>query len=384
MRSPRLSLALNTGFAAGRWSGPKELFYLAESLGVYKLDIAVNSECDPLRFGRSYLDEWLSQMLSASRPGTPQPAMLSWTIAGASFFGMAGEHDGVRAHLRDQLFKPLIDCACRLGSGLTLPFNAIPNSALQQPQLYRRTVSRLTDELAELSHYGSERLPRPLAVAPAAAPHLLPWRRRESERLARAAEGRIGVSLECAQIGPQRHFLRPARDTLLAAIEAERRGRPSPALWLGPVAAEAELRAAGEEPEREAEEMAYRIEQIQEGYPYLFAEEEDAQPEAWLHTLAPRLQALTVAGGTGQSGGSGGAERLRALLAAYRRGLDEHAAASQAAESAVEPPDELLVTLSYRPESAMSGQELLRRIAADVTMLRSVIAEDDCRLDEIV
>jgi hypothetical protein len=357
---------LHSGFAAGRWHGPEELFYLAESVGLGQLDMDARLECDPLFYGPEAPTQWVDRVRRAAETSTCRVGMVSWRDFENPRLGLAAPRPEERDRLQEQLFGPLLQCAGELECGFALSCHAIANGELQDASEYRKSYTRLAEELSRIAAQSEHHRSSSVLVEAGPAPHIPPWNREDAERLLDAVRPTPSLSVDYEHIGPQAHLVRPSREALVRAIEQVRHGAPPDSLWLGAVSAEAELHIAAEEPDREIDEMAYRIEEAMDQHPYLFGTQADGDPAAWLERLAPHIRQLRVPINID-------VDTLRELLRSYRSGI----------EAAGTAPDELLVTLTPEPVHAVSGQQLLRRIAAAVFEMRALIAEDGMSLEDL-
>lgn len=389
---PRIYLAVDNCFATKRWTSPAEWMRIAQEAGIYFVEASADTECDPLYTTPAYIADWKREIeAQAQRTGVRVSSLYSGHGSYATL-GLAHTDLRVRRHMLDSWLKPMWRTAMELGAGLGFYCHAFADSLLQDPRAYRAALEELYGSLSELAAVEPGYRGGYLSLEQMYSPHQVPWTIPGTVSLMRSIYSAAGhplyITIDTGHASGQRRFLRPGRTQLAEAIAGIRSGERLEGRWFGPeVARELLEEAALQQPAADVE-SARLIEEALRPFPYLFAEEEDGDPYAWIARLgcySPTLHLQQTSGGfsrhlpfTAENNRSGivtGEGVLEAIAESYAR-----------AEAPGMPPRvaDIYLTIEMFAGTAAIPADIINNLRGSAEYWRRFIPEDGLPIGELV
>lgn len=389
---PKIYLAIDNCFASKRWTRPGEWMAIVRDLGVRCVEASADNECDPLYCGDEYLADWVKDVRRASEETGVAVCNLYSGHGTYATLGLAHTDPRVRERILHQWIKPMCSAAGEVGAGLGFFAHAFAEAILQDPRRCADAREQLFDSLAEVARFYAEVGEKTVGVEQMYTPHQVPWTLAGCEELLAEVTRRAGrpfyVSLDTGHQSGQRRFLRPGVEQIAAAIgEARETGDRTPP-WLGPVEAYRLFDEAVRQPDDDPDVAAGRILEVQERYPYLFAEHRDGDTYAWLERLAPYSPIVHLQQTDGMrsahwpftaefnsQGIIHGEKVLQAIHQAYRKTPCD-----------AMPPrvEEIYLTIEVFSGTAQLRPDILRNLRQTVEYWRAFVPEDGLAVDELV
>ena len=175
MSYPRVFLTLDNCFAVKRWTLPGEWMPAVRDLGVRYVEASTDNECDPFYTGEDHLRDWSEAVRrEEARTGVK---VVNFCTGYSTYRTVGLLHPDPRVVRRivDEWIKVMIRVSGRLGAGLGFYLHAFPDSALQEPAVYRELETRLLDTMAEVVEYADRQGAGPIMLEQMYAPHQTPW-----------------------------------------------------------------------------------------------------------------------------------------------------------------------------------------------------------------
>jgi sugar phosphate isomerase/epimerase len=259
-------------------------------LGIYAVEASADTELDPLYLGPDYLSRWQDEVREAALRHGCSVANLYSGHGTYATLGLSHTDHNVRTRFLEEWLKPMLATAASLGAGMGFYTHAFPQSVLADPARFEEEFDALAGNLAEVARYHAGVDPdRGIGVEQMYTPHQVPWTitqaRELLSRVYRIGGAPFHLTIDVGHQSGQHRFRRPTAERLAAAIAETRSDGVPPSWWIGPdPVVERVLRAAA----APAGDDAVRATEIAEhlaDYPYLYSEETDSDPYAWLRTL---------------------------------------------------------------------------------------------------
>jgi D-erythrulose 1-phosphate 3-epimerase len=388
---PKMYLAFDNCFAIKRWIEPDDWMAMIKGLGVSCVEASTDNEMDPLFEPREYMDDWVARVLDLEKEHGMKVVNFYTGYQTYRTAGFAHPDARIRRKLLEDWHKVLVDIAASIGAGMGFSFFAVPDKDLQDPARYLKTKETILSIMAELVTYAWERGPVPISVEQMYAPHQPPWTIRGSKEYLAELFSLTGkpsyITIDLGhQIG-QRRFLRPSSARIGELLRMSRKGERVENVWLGPQSAHRLFLDAAKTSPAKDEGAIARIERELDGYPYLFAADEDGDTYRWLEELgcySPIVHMQQTNGlasshaaftpGNNEKGIIRGDRLLRAIAASYER-----------SESGGMPPKcgEIWLTFEIFAGNADMNHDILERLRETVEYWRRFIPQDGVELDRL-
>ena len=372
---PRISLAVDNCFAYKRWTRPDDWARVVSALGVRYVEASADTELDPLYVGLPYLERWVGEVKRAEKERGVRVCNLYSGHGTYTTLGLAHTAAAVREHLIVDWFFPMIRLAGELGAGMGFFAHAFEHAVLQDRATYDRSVAMLTEALARLNRYAGEVGCGKLGLEQMYAPHLYPFRLKDTEDLVREVTRLSGRDFYFTEDVGHHHvkYQRPDRGALA--------GGKVRGVWLG-------TDRAFSLADRGGISTWELISAEMDANPQLFSSPEDGDCYAWLARLgcySPIVHLQQTDGQTSahlpftqeenRRGKITGEKVLRALMRSYDR-----------PEIAGMPSrcDEIYLTLEVFSSTTSIPHDLLDDYRTSVAYWRRFVPEDGMALDELV
>lgn len=392
MKYPRVYLTLDNCFAVKRWTLPSEWMSVTRDLGIRYLEASTDNECDPFYGGEQYLQDWSDQVRRhQERTGV---RVVNFCTGHSTYrtIGLLHPDQRVVRRIVEDWIKVMIRVSGKLGAGLGFYFHAVPDSALQSPELYRQLQERLVGAMAEVIDYAAQQGAGPILLEQMYSPQQTPWTISGSLEYLRAVLRKTGapsyILIDTGHQVGQRRLVRPSR-SLLAELRARRYGAESlRTVWLGPLRVYDRLAELLEGPQAELDRYLDSLDEELAGFDYLFCEKRDSDLYSWLEEaggFAPIIHLQQTDGSSSshrpftpennERGIVRAQELLRALARSYERPGDPTL-----------PPktDKIYLTFEIFPGTADSSAEVLFRLRQSVEYWRRYVPQDGLPLDRLV
>jgi D-erythrulose 1-phosphate 3-epimerase len=391
---PRVHLAIDNCFASKRWTRPSEWMEVIRGLGLACIEASTDTECDPLYMGPEYIRDWVEEVRSQSvRQGLRVVNLYSGHGTYATL-GLGHTDVRVRERFHHEWLKALLLMAEGLGAGAGFYCHAFNDAVLQDPSQYTAMIIELCDRFADLAAFAERHGNTTIGVEQMYSPHQTPWTIDGAAGLLRNVYARGGkpfyITIDTGHSAGQDRFRRPGEQEVRTYLDSLARGRGGVAgrgtLWLGPERCHAMIeerrRARGSN-----EELVRAILQAIDAHAYLFAEEADGDPYAWLGRLgcySPIIHLQQTSGNksvhrpfTAQSNATGaifGDQVIKSLAASYRAPLDPSM-----------PPRcaDIYLTLEIFSATDSYNRDILHDLRESVHYWRRFIPEDGLALDQL-
>ena len=389
---PKVYLVYDNCFAIKRWIEPEDWMALIKDLGVFFVEASTDNEMDPLFEPREYMDDWAVRVMDLEKKHGMKVVNFYTGYQTYRTAGFAHPDARIRRKLLDEWHKVLVDIAARIKAGIGFSFFAIPEKILQDPGKYGETKETILSVMSELVAYAWERGRVPISVEQMYAPHQPPWTIQGSKEYLRELCALTGkpsyITIDLGhQIG-QRKFIRPSSSKIGELLQRFRKGDWVDNFWLGPQSAYRLFFDAVKSSPAKDDGVIGRIEREMDGYPYLFAKDEDGDTYRWFEELgcySPIVHMQQTNGITSshaaftrennEKGIIKGDKILRAIAASYEK-------------SAVEgmPPKcgEIYLSFELFAGNADMNHDTLRKLRESVEYWRQFIPKDGMELDRLL
>jgi D-erythrulose 1-phosphate 3-epimerase len=389
MSYPRIYLAIDNCFASKRWTTPMEWSrFIANELGLCCIEASADTENDSLYTPAAYRSEWVSQVREAQDATGARVVNLYSGHGTYATLGLAHTSLSVRNHLIEHWFKPMIDTAAALNSGVGFFAHAFPLSVLDDAAVYDSALDELQSNLALIARYGAERNISGVGLEQMYTPHQVPWTVRGAGALLREVATRSGtpfyLTIDVGHQCAQRRFVRPSEERLLSWLAHPQDSAP----WVGTTRAHRLLKEAMPVGGSMQQQAIQRIMADIESHPYLFAEQSDGDPYEWLTGLGcfSPIVHLQQTDGTRSNHlpfndqcNRTGIIDPRKILAALKRSYDNQTVDNDV----LKPCSTIYLTLEMFSGTADTPWDIVERLAASVEYWRRAIPRDGMLLDEL-
>ena len=277
---PRIHLAVDTCFAAGRWSDPRIWAEIVAESGVKAVAVSADCDFDPLYTEPGWYAVRLNRLKDAlNEYGLKVSAFTSGE--GTRFMmGFGSPAAAQRQYLIERWLTPFAETASALGAGVGWYFQAIPDEILEDPEQYRE-ARKLVGESVHRAARAVWSFSCPFAaVGQMYSPGQIPWTIGDTEDFIRQTG--IWTILDTGCQTGQHNFVRPPREELRRGLTED-----DPIPYVGTRnAAELYRRAKREYAAgRLSELLLDAAEEDMDRHPYLFAAPEDGDLYRWLGRL---------------------------------------------------------------------------------------------------
>lgn len=391
--NPRIHLSIDNCFASKRWTRPADWIRIIKELGINYVEVSADNECDPLYADPGYLEDWLSEVESASAETGVKIANLYSGHGTYATLGLAHTDRRNQERMQDQWLKVMIRNAARLRAGLGFYCHAFNEDILQDPKLYAAAEEALYARLAELAKYANAQTLRFVAVEQMYSPHQIPWTvpgaRKFLKEVWERGQNSLLLTLDTGHQYGQLRFVRKPSAELKQSLERARlKGRLEKGLWLGPASAYSLFREAGSVLEKEQDDYLRRLNQEMDGYPYMFASIEDADTYAWLRELgcySPVIH-LQQTDGTSSSHRPFTEQNNHDGIIEAKKVLHAIAAAYSAPSESGMPPrcEDIYLTLEIFSGTADLPVDIIAALAESARYWRTYVPEDGLTIQALL
>lgn len=386
---PLISLAIDNCFASKRWTRPEDWMPLIRDLGIRLVEASADTECDPLYMGPEYTHDWIAEVRRCSQRFGIEIANLYSGHGTYATLGLAHTDERVRLRFRDQWIKAQADTARSLGAGLGFFAHAINDASLQNPAEYRSVMHTLVLDLADLADYARNIGLSSIGLEQMYSPNQPPWTIDGAKGLLRSIFGMKAapfyLTLDLGHMNGQQYFHKPSAGQIFEWIDKKAAGKSCKGIWLGPKKA-VDLFSLAVSGQLDRETAIEEIQQLWNGYDYLFSSPQDGSVHRWLQELgcySPIIHLQQSDGKTSphwpfspeynQKGIIRGDEVLHSIGKAYER----------EPEAGMPPPcSRIVLTLEPFIGTAGNNYEALEQIAQSVAYWRQFIPRDGMPLSE--
>jgi hypothetical protein len=275
---------MDNSFATKRWTKPDEWAGIIRGLGIRHIEASADTEADPFYCGFEYLSDWLQEVRAACAAHAVTVENFYTGYTTYRTLGLAHPDARVRNRVLNDWLKVLARIAVQIPAGLGFYIQAIDESTLQNPAVYKATLESLYDTLAEVARFAGEQGPVPIILEQMYSPQQPPWTIEGAFEYLREVSGRSGypayIALDTGHQTGQHRFLRPSPSAIERSLAGE-----EPIPYLGPDAAYALFEEALGRPLAARAVAVARIEAEMDRFPRLFAEEKDGDLYRWLEEL---------------------------------------------------------------------------------------------------
>ncbi|WP_239616067.1 sugar phosphate isomerase/epimerase [Cohnella mopanensis] len=391
-RDPKLYLAVDNCFASKRWTKPAEWMTLLQSMGISHVEASADNECDPLYMSKEYLDNWVREVNSHTEKTGVRVANMYSGHGTYTTLGLAHHDISIRDRIQHEWIKPMANIAASVGAGLGFYCHAFADATLQVPSVYKEREEDLYSRLAEISVLCRELGIRAPSVEQMYTPHQIPWTIEGSKKLLKEVFGKSAspfyLTLDTGHQSGQHKFRRPEMEEIQLEAERNRQDGTSRPFWVGPYAAYDLFVEMCKSPIHEQTAYMNRINELMDGYPYLFAEAYDSDTYRWLEELGAYSPIVHLQQTTGTSSAHQpfteacnkdglifGEPLLRALKRAYQK-----------PEDVGMPPrcEDIYLTLEIFSGTSESNSDVLRKMEESITYWRKYIPRDGLKLSEAI
>jgi len=290
MKYPRIYLVADNCFAIKRWVRPIEWAKKIKDIGIKYIEMSTDNECDPLYNTEEYLKKWVENVkISEEKTGTK---VVNFYTGYQTYrtIGLAHPDKCVSKRLLDNWLKKMVKVSASLNVGLGFYFHAVPENALQSPEVFKKTHEQILENLSELATYAWENGKVQISLEQMYSPQQTPWTIKGAKEFIKEIYKRTGKPLYITidvghQIG-QRKFLRPKFEDIKDAISRFKRGGKIKNIWLGPLSAYNIFEEASKSDIIHLKDYVKKIEFEMDKYPYMFAEHKDGDTYNWFEELA--------------------------------------------------------------------------------------------------
>lgn len=387
MDFPKIYLAIDNCFASKRWTAPEQWMGLCSEWGVQYIEASADTECDPLYTTPAYIEDWTGKILDYSKKSGVHISSMYSGHGTYATLGLAHDDARIRTHILRDWLRPMVDTAAGLNAGLGFFCHAFSAQMLKNASAYQDGLNSLYQEIEEITRYASEKNLKFICTEQMYSPHQFPWTIATAQTFLSTVFQRTGapmyLTVDTGHASGQKTFQRPSRAALKAYLEHPQSGSTAASIWLGPEAVYGAVRrTAGN-----AEQAAGQLLQLMEQYPYMFAEERDGDPYAWLRTYgcySPVIHLqqtdgtfskhLPFTAQTNETGIIHGKRLLQAIYDSYLRSC------------AGMPPKckEIYLTLEIFSGTAEYNADIKQKMQESAAYWRKFVPKDGMRLDELV
>ena len=277
-------------FAIKRWVHPIEWTKKIRDIGIKYIEMSTDNECDPLYNTEEYLKKWVENVkISEEKTGTK---VVNFYTGYQTYrtIGLAHPDKCVSKRLLDNWLKKMIKVSANLNVGLGFYLHAIPEKALQSPEIFNKTHEQILENLSELAIYAWENGKVQISLEQMYSPQQTPWTIKGAKEFIKEIYKRTKkpfyITIDVGhQIG-QRKFLRPKFEDIKKAISRFKRSGKIENIWLGPLSAYNIFEKALKNDIIDLKDYVKKIEFEMDKYPYMFAEYKDGDTYNWLEELA--------------------------------------------------------------------------------------------------
>ena len=290
MNYPRIYLVADNCFAIKRWVYPIEWAKKIKDIGIKYIEASTDNECDPLYNVEKYLENWVENVRISEKETKTKVVNFYTGYQSYRTIGLAHPDRRVSKRILDDWLKKMVKVAASLNAGLGFYFHAIPEKALQSPEIFNKTHEQILESLSELAIYAWEIGKVQVSLEQMYSPQQTPWTIKGAKEfikeIYRRTEKPFYITIDVGhQIG-QRKFLRPKFEDIRNAISRFKRGGKIENIWLGPLSAydifEKTLKSNVINLKNYVKEIEFEMDK----YPYMFAEYKDGDTYNWLEELA--------------------------------------------------------------------------------------------------
>lgn len=290
MKYPRIYLVADNCFAIKRWIHPVEWAKKIKDIGIKYIEMSTDNECDPLYNTEEYLKKWVENVkISEEKTGTK---VVNFYTGYQTYrtIGLAHPDKRVSKRLLDNWLKKMVKVAASLNVGLGFYLHAMPEKALQSPEIFNKTHEQILENLSELATYAWENGKVQISLEQMYSPQQTPWTIKGAKEFIKEIYKRAGKPLYITidvghQIG-QRKFLKPKFEDIEKAISRFKRDGKIENIWLGPLSAYNIFERALKSDIIHLKDYVKKIEFEMDKYPYMFAEYKDGDTYNWFEELA--------------------------------------------------------------------------------------------------
>lgn len=384
MTYPRIYLVLDNCFAIKRWVKPEQWMELAKEIGFSYVEASTDNEIDPLFSAQDYMDDWFAEVERCSKKTGVKVVNFYTGYQTYRTVGLAHHDERMVKQLKENWLFNIIERIGKCGAyGLGFCFFAIPDRVLQNPQEHKKLVEKLYDEMSDIVRFAYEQNGVKISIEQMYAPHQPPFTISDSEAYMKNVLERVGnplyITLDTGHMVGQHRFFKPSAQEVEKSFSSS-----EPEIWLGGESVHKlweEYKANGN-----FAEGADVVMREMEKYPYMFAEERDADTYEWIRALAkysPIFHMQQTDGTksahapftpeTNKTGIITGEKLLKAIMHSYE---DEHEIQA--------PVEDIYLSFEIFAANVDRNRDTINGLKQTLSYWREFVPEDGMRLDELV
>ena len=394
---PRIFLAIDNCFASKRWTHPKEWMRVIGDLGLKYVEASADTECDPLYMGPDYLSDWIEDVKTQSKNSGLRVINLYSGHGTYATLGLAHTDVRVRERFHHEWVEALILVAKKLNAGVGFFCHAFNDETLQNKKEYAERLDDLHGRFADLSVFADRNGGTTIGVEQMYVPHQIPWTITGTVDLLKEIFSRAGkpfyITLDTGHQALQRKFKHPKLKEIRKLFRKSAQSQKaevfdSHVIWLGPKKCYSMVEEWHSREGQDIDKVVNKIIQEIEDHPYLFADDEDADPYTWISKVgcySPIIHLQQTDENKSShnpftpecnvNGVVSGDKVLESLAASYR---------SEADSSMPPRCSDIYMTLEIFFSTSSFNYEIIRDLRKSVAYWREFIPEDGLSLDRLV
>ncbi len=158
VKYPRIHLAIDNCFAIKRWVEPAEWMRIISGIGGIRcIQASTDNEIDPCHNTQAFRNDWVKEVKKYECELDLKVVSFYSGYATYRTVGIASMNAGKRRAMIDRYFKPVVDVAASLGAQVGNTLSAYSDTALQDPELFRKTTCNIESSLAQMSAYAARK-----------------------------------------------------------------------------------------------------------------------------------------------------------------------------------------------------------------------------------
>lgn len=387
--NPTISLAIDNCFASKRWTKPETWMNLVKDMGITLVEASADNECDPLYFGKDYINDWICEVNEQSSKTDVKVINLYSGHGTYSTLGLAHYNQQAKLYFRDNWIKAQMDIAVKLNAGMGFYAHAFDETVLQDPLCYENTKKNLFEDFNNIAGYGKSIGISSISVEQMYTPHQIPWTisgtKEMLESIYSMSKSAMYITIDLGHMNGQQYFRRLDKNSLEEYIKRVSSGEKIKRLWLGPQTAV----DCFDQAVRGEVSPAYavsKIEDIWTAYKYLFSSDEDSSVYRWLEELACYSPIIHLQQSDGKSSPhwSFTPEKNRIGIIDARDVLLSIAESYKKEKSIVPKCEHLVLTLEPFISTMGNVYDSLEEIRQSINYWRKFVPRDNMYLDEII
>ena len=385
MKYPRIHLVLDNCFAIKRWVRPQEWMELAKELGFRCVQASTDNEIDPLFSTPEYMDDWFEQVKRSSEKTGVKLVSFYTGYQTYRTAGLAHPDRRIVEHLKKNWIYNLVKRIGDFGAdgGLGFSYFAIPDKVMQDPELHKKRMDMLYEDLYEIADFAYKQNGVKVSVEQMYVPYQPPFTIKDSKdylkRVYSHGKKPLYLTLDTGHMVGQDKFLKPSEKEIRESFSLS-----EPDVWLG---GDRVYDIWEEHKKRGSIEVGTReILAEMEKFSYMFAEKEDTDPYLWIEQLAKYSPIFHMQQTDGtksahapftpeqnKNGIIKGEKFLHAILKSYKD-----------SEELQPPVEDIYLSFEIFSSNMDKKRDIIRYLKQTLDYWREFVPEDGMTLDQIV